>query len=159
MKCHFCKTNEIVSDNPKARFCSDKCRVGFNRMQKKDQLPVGDAPDTSDVESIAMEESYNVPGIDPFWTKPHKMVFHSNSEWRGCCVGVGQWKARCPRTGESVEAGSYHEMMAKAKEVAQGHIAEDIAMPTWTARMPQSVKPPKELDATKTQFSGKRGDS
>jgi predicted RNase H-like HicB family nuclease len=155
MKCEYCK-QEFQTENPRARFCSDKCRIYLKRQ--KERGTVGDAPDTSDLAEIAMEESYDVPGVDPFWTKPHKLVFHSNSEWRGCCVGVGKWVARCPRTKEVIEAGSYHEMMAKAKEAAQGHIAEDIALPSWTARMPQSVKLPRELDRTKTQLpAGKKG--
>ncbi len=60
---------------------------------------VGDAPDTSDVADIAMEASYDVPGVDPFWTKPHKLVFHSNSEWRGCCVGPDQWEGAVSTDG------------------------------------------------------------
>jgi hypothetical protein len=155
MKCEFCKS-EFTPARATAKYCSDKCRTYGLRRQKK--LSIGDAPDTSDVAEIAMEESYDVPGVDPFWTKPHKLVFHSNSEWRGCCVAPEKWVARCPRTKEVVEARSYPEMMAKARAVAQEHIAEDIALPTWTARMPQSVKPPRELDRSKTMLpAGKKG--
>lgn len=143
MKCLNCLT-EISSDNPKAKYCSDGCRTNYYRKTKKSEHVIGDAPDTGDVAEIAMEESYEVPGVDPFWTKPHKLSFNSNSEWRGCCVGLNQWRARCPRTGDVVEAGSYHEMMSKCREVAKGHIAEEVANPHWSARMPQSVKPPKD---------------
>lgn len=150
MKCEYCKS-EFTPENPRQKYCGDSCRVQASRRRSK---VIGDAPDTSDVEKIAMEESYDVPGVDPFWTRPHKLVFHSNSEWRGCCVAPGKWQARCPRTGEIVEAGSYAEMMAKCRDVARGHISEEVAHPHWTARMPQSVKPPRELDRTKSQLAG-----
>lgn len=149
MKCLYCN-QEFATENPKARYCSDKCRIYHKR--KQDKAAGSDAPDTSGVESIAMEESYNVPGVDPFWTRPHKLVFHSNSEWRGCCVDVDLWRAKCPRTGDVVEGSSYTEMMSLAREKAKEHISEEVAHPHWTARMPQSVKPPKELDRAKSQL-------
>lgn len=154
MKCAYCLVKEVESENPRAKFCSDSCRVQYSRKNSKKPVVVGDAPDTSDVEKIAMEESYDVPGVNPFWTKPHKLVFHSNSEWRGCCVGPDKWEARCPRTGDVVTAGSYAEMMRLAREKAREHISEEVAHPHWTARMPQSVKPPKELDRSKSQLAG-----
>lgn len=151
MKCQYCH-QEFATENPKAKFCSDKCRIYLKRQIARGVG--GDAPDTSDVEEIAMEESYDVHGVDPFWTKPHKLVFHSNSEWRGCCVGPDKWEARCPRTGDVVTAGSYAHMMSMAREKAREHISEEVAHPHWTARMPQSVKPPRELDRSKTQLAG-----
>lgn len=151
MKCAYCQ-QEFTPERATAKYCGDRCRTYGLRKSKR--LPVGDAPDTSDVVEIAAAEKYEVPGVDPFWCKPHKLVFHSASEWRGCCVGVGQWRATCNQTREVVEAGSYAEMMARCREVARGHISEEVAMPTWTARMPQSVKPPKELDRSKSQLAG-----
>lgn len=153
MKCLFCNS-EVVSDNPRAKYCSDSCRVQYNR--KKSRGPLGDAPDTSDVDEIAMEESYNVPGVDPFWTKPHKLTFGSSSEWRGCCVDVDLWRATCNQTKEVVEAKSYHEMMSKCREIAKTHISEEVANPHWTARMPQSVKPPRDFTRTESQLPTKK---
>lgn len=154
MKCLECG-GLIDSENPKAKFCEDKCRVNYNRKKSRGALPT-DAPDTSDVKKIAMEESYDVPGVDPFWTKPHKLVFHSNSEWRGCCVDVDLWRAKCPRTGDVVEASSYDGMMKLARDKAKEHISEEVAHPHWTARMPQSVKPPREMDRSKTMLPAAR---
>lgn len=148
MKCLHCQT-QFETDNPRKKFCDDSCKTMYNRKAKG---LIGDAPDTSDVKSIAMSESYDVPGVDPFWTKPHKLVFHSNSEWRGCCVGPDKWEARCPRTGDVVTAASYDGMMRAAREKAREHISEEVAHPHWTARMPQSVKPPRELDRSKTML-------
>lgn len=149
MKCQYCH-QEFQTDNPKAKFCSDKCRIYLRRQQNRGTI--GDEPDTDDVDSVAMEESYSVPGVDPFWTKPHKLVFHSNSEWRGCCIAPETWRAHCPRTGDEVIGKTYPEMMNLAREKAKQHISEEVAHPMWTARMPQSVKPPKELDRSKSMI-------
>lgn len=153
MKCLECG-GTIDSENPKAKFCEDKCRVNYNRKKARGALPT-DAPDTSDVEKIGKEDSYAVPGVEPFWCRPHKLVFHSNSEWRGCCVAEGVWRAKCPRTGDVVEGSSYAEMMRLAREKAKEHISEEVAHPHWTARMPQSVKPPREMDRSKSLLPAK----
>lgn len=153
MKCEFCK-GEFTPQRSTAKFCSDLCRAHASRKAKK--APIGDAPDTSDVEEIAMEESYNVPGVDPFWTKPHKLVFHSNSEWRGCCVAPETWRATCPRTGDVVEEKSYDAMMKAARTKSKEHIAEDVAGPGPASWMPPSVKPPREFDPTKTQLPAQK---
>lgn len=123
-------------------------------------MVIGDAPDTSDVKQIAASESYDVPGVDPFWTRPHKLTFHSASEWRGCCVAPDLWRATCNQTGEVVESKSYAGMMEAAREKAKAHISEEVSHPKWTARMPQSVKPPREIDRSKTMLAGgKKGES
>lgn len=154
MKCEYCK-GEFTPERATAKYCGDKCRT--YALRKKKGAPVGDAPDTSDVEAIAMEESYDVEGVDPFWTKPHKLVFHSSSHWRGCCIAKDVWQATCSQTSEVVQGSSYVEMMALAREKAREHISEEVAHPHWTARMPQSVKPPREMDRSKTMLPAAKG--
>lgn len=67
-------------------------------------------------------------------------------------MGVDEWKATCHRTGDEVIGKTYTEMIALAREKAKEHISEEVSNPHWTARMPQSVKPPREIDRSKTML-------